>query len=379
MVFMRRQPQRILLPLLLGALPVAGVGAAWGEEGSDPWPLTVAVSDNALHSLVLRSTGSFTTMAWVESSYDQPDRLRFLDISDAPLTEIPETGTVALPDHPFILNPDLDVHPEGGHPAFTWVGEGPDGSSVYFALPGEPAQVVYSSASTLEFPVVKFDREGTAHLSWFENVGIHSRVFLAKEQPTGEWMVFSVSEDQNAHDLLPQLFGLEQGVELYWFSVLGGETVTHRGVFAGDTFERNPSPFEQIPPNRWPVFYRPGTAESLGALWLEQTEAGEIYLDLDPRHDPPGSPAALGPAEMTISQVSVSEDPWAAKSWLQEAPGAPGELYGVRPGRNVETRIAPEGAVLESTVSASEGWLNLLWVEDDLESGLLLLRFHRAD
>lgn len=371
--------RRLAVLALAGGVMMSPAAMVWAEEGGDVWPLTLALSEDSLHSLVMRSSGPTTAMAWVESSYDGPDALHFLEIGDGPLAEIPEPGSLDLPAGSFVLNPDLDVHPATGAPAFTWVGEEADGSRVYFAMPGEPAQVVYSSGGSVEFPVIKFDGEGAAHLAWFENVGIHSRVFLARGEADGEWTILPVSEQERPHDLLPQLFRQDVGVELYWFSVMGGETVTRRGVFTGAMLERSASPFEQVPPNRWPMLYRPGTAETLGAMWLEQTGEGEVYFDLDPRIDPPGSPNALGTGAVKVSQVSVSEDPWAAKSWIESTADATASLYAVRPGRDVEVRLEPSAPVVESTVSASQGWLNLLWVEDDRESGLLLLRFHREN
>ncbi|MCC5877178.1 MAG: hypothetical protein JJU11_13235 [Candidatus Sumerlaeia bacterium] len=361
---------------------LVGVGfqAPAADRETDPFPITVSLGEELLHSISLRSNGPFTTASWVESNGSDPDQIHFLTFPDAHLDALPEVRTISAAGRSGIIHsPEMDLHPATSEPGFTWIGDGESGTRVYFATPGNDPTVVFSSEGAIEYPVIEYDGMGTAYLSWFETSGGNSRVYLARQDSNGGWGVFSVSEGEYSNDILPQLLGRDQGVDLYWFSILGGDTVTRKASYSPSQGLTESDPLlEHLPHNRWPVFYFPQGYDLLGALWLEQTAEGEIYFDLDPRSE--GNPVAspVGDPTSNVSNVSVSEDPHAAKVWLESHPTTGKHLVAQRPGTDTEIRLEMNVPVFESVVSASTDWLNLLWLEEDPESGLLLLRFTRV-
>lgn len=369
----------MLLAGLLATGILVPITLARGEESAASFPITITLGEELIHSISLRSNGASTTAAWVESQLGQPDSIHFLTFPDGPLVDLPSLEIIRAPGrHGLILTPDFAIHPQTGIPAFTWISEGESGSRVYFAKAGEEPTIVFTSVGALEFPVLEYDNQGTAHITWFETSGGSSHVYLARRDGRGGWGAFPVSHGGNSYDILPQLFPREAGVDLYWFSILGGETITQKATYTPQGLSHSTPPLEHLPLNRWPVFYNLEGFDLLGALWLEQTPEGEIYFDLDPRNVPNPSPVPLGDPSAILTQVSVSVDPYAAKSWLELVPDGQDFLYAFNPDNGVEIYQPALAPIFESAVSSSDAWLNLLWLEEDVESGLLLLRFTRA-
>lgn len=376
-----KYPNKTGFSAVILAMITVGVGfqAPAIAEESDPFPITVTLGENLLHSISLRSNGPFTTASWVESDGAGADKINFMTFPDGALDALPEMRTITSTGPSGIIHsPDMDLHPATSEPAFTWIGDGESGTRVYFATPDREPTVVFSSEGAIEYPVIEYDGMGTAYISWFETSGGNSRVYLARQDSNGGWGVFPVSSGEYSNDILPQLLGRDVGVDLYWFSILGGDTVTRKATYTTQGLTESDPLLEHLPHNRWPVFYFPQGHEILGALWLEQTSEGEIYFDLDPRDEGSSVASPIGDSTSTVSHVAVSEDPHAAKVWLETRPTMGRDLIAVRPGTDTEIRLPISVPIFESAVSASSQWLNLFWLEEDPESGLLLLRFSRA-
>lgn len=371
--------------LLLASFAVAQPGVALVS----PEPLKarsirsfepLALSRSLIQSPRIVSRADRTILAWLEPDESGRDRLYSLSLRDErqqdyTLDKLVVGIDAELGDHSN--TPVVALTEDGRTAAWAWLTNAGDRQDFLVRRENGSTNTVASTEGLIEFPTIEFDSTGRLYAAWTQQVGGRSETWVGWDDAEGAWTSRRLIEASISCELLPHLFGERDTARLYWYAIDGSEIALMTGTVnpaGGDIAIRREE--TDIPAYRLPILFRAEEGRAPGALWIEPVDGGEVYMALDPRRSDFPNPVLVGQIGAPPALATVSNDPRAALGWVERAGDS-------------TTFVAenPHGAAIRQTVgqgvadpltAISRGWTNLLWVDQDADSGLATLWFLRA-
>lgn len=373
---MRLKPHLIgLLCALLVAGTFSGLPAQEPVEGT---PLALAPVGVSVRGSHLLSDLFTTTAVWIEQASGGTQQLKILTVKDGVLPPArflqPRTlGSAGAGAE--LSDPDLAINPITSQPGVVWVRA--DGTySLMFSEMSGATETITKTENLLEMPALAYDGSGRVFAAWSEVSGGRSRIVGAVRNGEDLWIPFALSHGERPYEVLPQVFPMAAGAEVYWFSINGNEFSNHYAVAGGDgTVAFASISLGTIPANRLPILYHVGQDRQLGAYWLEQWAGGEAYMNMDPRAES-GTPVVIGDPANSPEQACVSDDGSGTAVWLES--GEPGErrLLVSNPASGARSLVVSRQAG-EPSVSTSVNWTHLLWTDPQSAHGNGVLWYMR--
>jgi hypothetical protein len=327
-------------------------------------PVNLASPGTTVRLPNIDSEGFATAMAWVETSLNGKEEIRTLLVKDSLIhPQILRSTIKSVPHTPAgsICDLTITMPSKGSAPSLLWVEDTEEESALYYWDRRDTPLEITRTDRIIEFPVMEIDSTGQVILTWSEVSGGQSRLVAAIRSEKKQWTEVKISRHERPYDVLPQLFPLSKGAELYWFSLEDGFVAAQTGTLSQELdFTASENSLGTLAADRLPMLYHVGQKNQLGAIWLEQNDDSEIYRILDPRA-PGEDPINLGDGT-AIEAPSVSSDQFAAFVWFENNENGDKELVAIHPrtkARHLVTRSAQEPAI-----SATSNFLHLLWTDE---------------
>ncbi|CAN5273885.1 hypothetical protein BH09SUM1_BH09SUM1_05460 [soil metagenome] len=344
-------------------------------------PIALSRPGGAASNPQVTSRKSSTVIVWVENREGR-GAIRSLLLGDMRLQPEPYLKAIADVDAGTAdcSSPVVVIDPVSGRPAFAWVESAKGENAIQFREDGSAPVTIWHSGNLLEFPSLEFDAQGSPYIAWSELIGGRSEAYAALRDANGGWATHNLSVALRPYDILPRVFGNAQGADLYWYSINGSDAQLNHSIIAGSGFSAGaPAGLDGIPAFRLPHLYRTGDDAKVGALWLEPTDAGEVYLDLDPRNVESATPQVVGRIGDVPALASVSNDATATKVWVERDGSASSTIVAQKPSSDHALREQVAGAVADPVIAVSDGWMHICWTVEDSQSGDKTLWYMRGN
>lgn len=272
------------------------------------------------------------------------------------------------------LYPDLALGPDNAA-GVIWVNAAADRNLLLYSDGTHPPIAIASTTNTIGTPVLAYDERAATYAAWTETVGGKSLILAAVKAPQGDWVSGPLSFGERPYDLFPQIFPAGRSADLYCYGQNNDRYIGRRVTLRANAVPtENPLP-DDIPAARLPLLYR-NSAKHIGAIWLEQTDFGELHFDLNPSLSGERQLQELTASTGAISQVAVAHDDSGAKVWT-ESGASEASTITVVGGDGLPRHFDSPGGASSPAVSASANFLHVLWVSDHPNDGTNGLNYRR--
>lgn len=361
---------------IFGILLLAGLQAPSLASAQVGEALQLSSAGQAIAHPALASRSFSTTLAWTQAASDGVPRLHQVSLMDGQMdaARAPQRVRPVDPETPGADSwPAVAYDPMANRASLLWIRQHQRASRLLFRTPQGPTETITTSENVLDLPALVFDEQGTAYAAWTETAGAVTQVRSAVRTDAG-WEAVDLGASEGRFSLFPQPFGIEQGAELYWYEMAGGNFQPRAALLQPAAAATALAPPSELPATRLPLLYKT-EAGALGAVWMEQTEFGELYLEAAPQPDGSYEFREIRGGDTPIAQITVGTGGAPEKAWI-ENPSLDSSILVLETAAGQQRFPVPPSAD-EPLLSQSANWRHLAWISEDLETGKSTLYYQR--